>query len=653
MARRAPRILAGLLALAVLAASPVVPVAAAPTARASVSVLAPQWVSSGGQVPIGVRLTLKGPATSVTTRISLLDSAGRVQWRRSQVRSRLTAATYDVAYTVSTAALGLAPGVYTLQSSVSVRGAAAIVRTRRLFVTYPSAPRVPVSVIIRVTGTPEVGPDGSPIGDAATAQTIADASELARLSLVEPQLHLTAAIPPYLLDEWAAASRVDGAGAPASDGGSSETTGAADALSALRNAVAAGMPLLRAGYGEPDLSGLATDTTEVARQLSTGDAARASALGTGSAASVGATGFGTISGLIPRDAVAALSSAGASFLVVDPASVQPSKSATIALAPYRLVPAPTAGSSSGTTTVLVLDRADARLLTDPLSADTLAANLFTRAETKKGRLPVVLEIAVGSDGVSMAQLEPALDALSRLPWVELVDAPTAAVSGVTGTAALRRKPVDPTPAPATYSAAVAWTRPRVYALRAALGAAATAKVAIRNVMLAESRSWAGPDGSWGLADRGVAYATAADATVSSILGKVTVSAPAVTLPGSEGRVPISVINGSDRAIRIVVTARSSRMRVQSQRIATTISPGENILSVPVSLGTVSSGALNLSVSAGGLQIASTTTTVSASYLDRVALLGMVVLILIVLLLIVRRRISRASSERDRNAASRG
>jgi hypothetical protein len=291
--------------------------------------------------------------------------------------------------------------------------------------------------------------------------------------------------------------------------------------------------------------------------------------------------------------------------------------------------------------VLVADRPDAELLSDPVQSDAIAASLYARALSKQARYPLVLEVSVGAQGAATADIANDVGALALLPWVRLVDAPTAATLPSAGSATLRDKPTDPTPAPGALQNAVARARVRVDAYEAAVGS--IPDTATMNAQsLSESRCWADADGTWDLADRGLALAGQADTTAWNVISKVTIDAPSVTLSGSEGRVPVSIVNDSGQPLHVVLQATSTSMRVRSERIAMRLAPGENILSVPVALDNARVAKLHLSVTAAGLSLARTTTTVSASYLDRIVLLGAVVLVLIVLLIFIRRRMAQGA-----------
>lgn len=629
MARPSRRPLTFLLALALGAALlPVGGATAAPAGRInSVGIVAPAWIARSGEVAIGVRVTARGDAGTVTARLRVLDASGHVRWERTRTRTGLESATYDFSFASSASDLGLTPGVYRAEAAVRSGSAKAIERTRQLIVFDPAAPRLPVSVVVRVAATPS-SVDASRSADAS--RTANDAMELARLSLVRPDLHLTAAVPPFLLDEWSS---------PTTDAVTS-----AAALDALRSAVAGGLPLLRGMYGEPDLSALASAPAEIERQADAGHSARDVALATDGTASVDATGFAVLSGLLPAAAGPVLHQRGVTFLLVSASSLQVEGTASVAPVRYR-ISLPGAGSDTTTSpslTALVIDRALSAQLTDPSRIDTLTATLFARSASKSARFAVVLEVLVGEDGATTDSLEASLDSLLRVPWVRLVDAPAAAVGPSAGTAVLRERPVDRTPAPGTLAAAILRARTRVDALVAATEASGDTTEALKALMLAESRAWAGTDGTWAPVDGALALASVADDAAWSVLSKIKIAAPAVTLPGSSGKVPVSVVNDSDRVVTIVLDAISQQMKVRDQHITARLEPGENILSVPVALGTATSGRLDLTVRAGDLDLARATTTVKASYLDRIALLATVVLVLVGLLFYIRRKMARGA-----------
>jgi len=628
-------------AVAIAACATLPSVFAAPAAKGpvrTVAIIAPRWLYLDGELGLGVRVATHAATRRITTEIDLLDDAGISVWHDVQSRTGLGSVTYEYSFARTVSRIGIRPGVFTLRARVTSAGSTTVERTAPIIVVDRSMHPVPVCIVVRVAGTPSTDATASADADAAALLSATDAADLGRLAELRPELRLTVAVPPFLLDEWGATGT----------GSEQTSTPGAVALDSLRRAVSAGTPLLRGMYADPDLSGIATAPADLEMQAVRGDAAVDAAFASDAPApSITATGFAALSGPLPASAAAVMAGRGVRYAVTDTSSVSPSRGAAAAAAGAYLVTLP-AGPASGLTAlaVLVADRASSRRLTDAAAATGLATDLFTRAASSQKAQTVVLVLTVGPGGTRTAQLAEAIDALIDVPWVRLVAAPAVAASPGLPAATLREPPIDPTPAPAGYWAQVASTRARVAGLLAAAGQTdADVRKALGALLLAESRAWAGSDGSWSLADRGRALADTAAATADSVLTKVTLDAPSVTLPGSEGKAPVSITNDSGRALVVDLEATSSDVRVLQPHTTVHLRPGENILSVPVSLGTASSGRLRFAVTAGGFRIATETAAVSASYQDRIVLLATVLIVLAGLLFYIRRKVARSMRQR--------
>jgi hypothetical protein len=113
----------------------------------------------------------------------------------------------------------------------------------------------------------------------------------------------------------------------------------------------------------------------------------------------------------------------------------------------------------------------------------------------------------------------------------------------------------------------------------------------------------------------------------------------VTLAGAKGKVPVTVTNQTGRALRVGVRAvPGSGLRVAGRRTrSATLLPQDNYLQIPVDLGSALSAKLRIDVVSAGIVIASSEVQVKASYLDRLAVIGIIAIALgIGLALIVRR-----------------
>ncbi len=635
---RVPRF--ALVAAATLAVGLTLSVGAAVAAPAtagpvrSVTIIAPRWLYLDGELDVGVRVAVRNSTRTVAASLDLFDAAGVSRWHSYQSRSIRGSVTYEFSFSAAIGDLGLAPGVYRLRARVTGTGSLALERSTQLLVIDRSMHPVPVCVIVRVAGPPSAGDGSTETEQESERLTASDAADLGRLAVLRPDLHLTLAVPPFLLQEWGAA--------PGEDQTSTPVAGA-DAVDSLRRAVEAGTPLLRGMYADPDLSAIATATADLQTQAARGDAVVA-ALGA-APGSTAATGFAALSGPMP-EAIAAIEAArGVRYAVTDTSSVLPARGAVVP-DPYAVTIPAGRGSPAVSMTVLLVDRAASAGLADPTRVAGLATDLFTRAGSAQRPRAVVLVVDVGADGVRTSAVAESLETLAGVPWVRLVDARAAAATTGLPAATLRTEPADQALAPDGYWATVADARSRVFGLLAAAGASdADAANALESLLMAESRVWAGPDGSWSRAERGRALARAAAATADSVLSKVTLDAPSVTLPGSEGKVPVSIINSSGRTLVVDLQATSSDVRVQRASVSVDLRPGENVESVPVSLGTSTSGVVQVAVAAGGYRIETAAVTVTASYQDRIVLLAAVLVILAALLLYVRRHFGRGALRR--------
>jgi hypothetical protein len=219
------------------------------------------------------------------------------------------------------------------------------------------------------------------------------------------------------------------------------------------------------------------------------------------------------------------------------------------------------------------------------------------------------------------------------------------VAADAGSTILRSEFADPGDAPRGYWDEVAESRLKAEALLAAAGANDQRTQAAGDAsMLAQSRCWSGPDDSWGFADRGRAFAAAATRESDEALGVVHIAAKDITLSGATGDVPVSIINGGETDLAVTFKSTSNDLTVERKEVEiVTLRPSENLYSVPVDLNTALAGTLRIEVWADELLLDEHEVRVSASYLDRLAIIGGVAIVLIGMLVFIRRRVTRASA----------
>jgi hypothetical protein len=649
-------------ALAAVSVLPVTGIAAAQTATEAPAQAGP--VTSVTQTDLSTRLTQSAPAytredtltatVSVTNRrarpISYLEvrlrlrgPAGRLLYQRTIVRSDVTGTvTYDFEKPLNDLKTTLKEGRFGLEARVFATGNDAIELTDRLLVVDPERPKVPLVVVARLTGAPMADPAGRFVTDPAANTASRDAATALSAALARmPALRMTLAIPPYMLEEWLRISNgyetVGPEGVRAVPATSRTSTSYGTALRQLAQAVRdPRVELTQVPYGTPDLASLArigaiSDLREhYARGLSI---YRAALDATPSAGSVNAT------DVFPAASLPTMVQRRLRYAVVSPASIVPPSEDTTPSGSYRI-----RGSAI---VALVGDQTVSSSVSSTGGPDltVLYDTLFGRRSADATPAPVVVVVPFGP-GVAgdVTRLTSMLDRAAKSGWVRVMTAREAASLPTTQPVTLESD-IGRRTAPLGYWEEVAQGRRLASAFVAAAGAAdPEARTAVTDSLLSESYAWAGPEGDWSLADRGRAFAQAARRTSQATLGKVTLQTADVTLSGSGGRLPITILNGSDKDLKVQVVASSPQLAFpKGPSVTTTVKPGESFVTIPVDLGQALAGRVKVTVRAGGVDLASSSLNVQASFLNQLAIVAAIVAVLVGLLFFVRGRVRRYQS----------
>jgi hypothetical protein len=199
-----------------------------------------------------------------------------------------------------------------------------------------------------------------------------------------------------------------------------------------------------------------------------------------------------------------------------------------------------------------------------------------------------------------------------------------------------------TKAPESYWQHVATARETVWAYTEAAGQDDDlSSTALRALLMAESSLWGLANRSWDPTGAGRALADTARSTIEREFELITLDVKDVTLSGRSGDVPLTLVNGTGRVLTLAVHAVALTEDIGSSVVPLEVQPTENFLTLPIDLGTSMGDDFLVTVTAGDRVIAEATVAVRASYLDRLAIVGMVVIVLIVLLLFIRRRVNAA------------
>lgn len=594
-------------------------------------------VTTTGTLQADVVSMLTENAEYFEVRFRLKNEDGHLLYQKTEVRHNVTAGDQIIRFSHGLKDLGLSPGRYPIEVRVLATGANATEVASRMLVLDQVPAMVPVAIVVRLTCSPSVDPNGRFLSDPATSQGArTDIGELADIVAADPGLRLSLALSPLTMEEWARAS--DGYETSGPEGlqtSSKESPGAVAsrrALDRVKELLGSGRAdLLDTPYAEPDLAGLVSigGLSDLAGQWALTDSVTRGALG-----SEVASGAAFLGDQLPTGALPELERRGSTFVVLAPASVR-SGTATAGPGVYTL-------GDSGVR-ALVYDSRPVRAAAEN-NADVFYDALFERARSTQPSQPLVLRFEIGpGTRDSIASLGRALGWLSDVPWVDIIATSEAAAYPDPGEAGLVPA-LESRGAPAGYWTEVADARTKAIAARDAFGSAdADARSALSDVYVAESLCWAGPDMSYALADRGRAFAASASRYVNDIFASVTIGARDVTLSNRTGEVPVSVVNGTGKPVVLDLVTSASRVTVESRVKRVSLDAGENVLTIPVDMGSVISDTLSIRLVSAHLTIKEATVQVHASYLDRLATLGMVFLVLLGLLLFIRRRVRGAGA----------
>jgi hypothetical protein len=370
------------------------------------------------------------------------------------------------------------------------------------------------------------------------------------------------------------------------------------------------------GYVDPNLADLSINrmNADGAAQYDAGLSACFSSVQT--TPSVGTAPAG---GTVPAAMQSALETRGVTYAITDSELTRFGKRA-VASGAYPVV--------GGKLMALVVDAQASRGL-EAADASATLAHTFGRLGTPSATQPIVLRIDLDNTVTdATATVGLALSTVETTPWTRL--ALGESVRAPKGAHEVDFTPTVTKNAPAGFWIRVRKARADATGLLAILGSNdSQATVAQTNSLLAESSSWSDPAASWKQAPSGLAFANAAVDSANSLFGQIKMSGEAVTLANSTGNIPVNIQNGSKQTLSVVLLCKTSGgVRVVGQRlIPTKLAPSETFVEIPVDMGSTLYGKLTVQVMAGNVIVTKKTIDVRRSYLDRLALIGGIVVIL--------------------------
>ncbi len=595
-------------------------------------------VDSSGTFRFDVRVGLTAPAEYLEVRVRVRRPWGALLYQKTEIANDVGAGAHTFSFSRTLEDLEVGAGRYPIEVRVLATGAEPTEVEDRLLVVGDGG-SLTVAVVTRLSYAPLRDSEGRFVVDPAREDSGRAAIE-GLMDAFGPDFgEVALAVPPLAIEEWADVADGFELVGP---GGLEEVPADSDVarrhaatLERMRGFVD-GRDLLTVPYAEPDLSGLQVmdGMEDLDAHIERGTALYRELLDAESG-----KGAAVLDDRVPVSALPYLDDVADHVLLhqghplAGETSTRADETSTTPGA-FRLE-----GSSM---TGLVVDEA----VSDAVERgrrDELVDLLFDRLvseDTTTGPVVVLAEIGPGRDGRPNA-IAGSLRVLDELDWVRLV--PTGAAADEASATVRLPEAIKETEAPLGYWSDVREARRYAWSLVESLGADDTdAQEALQATLVAESRLWAGPGQRWGLADRGRSHAAASTRIGSDIFGAVTMEVQDVTLAGQQGKVPLSIQNGSSKRIEVRVLVTGDRVEIGETEIRTQLLPAENYVTIPVGLQAALSGDVDVSVVAGKINLASAQIRVRASYLDRLAVVASVVLVLVLLLLYIHRRVERAS-----------
>ncbi len=601
----------------------------------------PPSLPSDGAFEIRADVRVDEPTPYLEVRLQIHRPSGQLLFQRTEVRSDVATGTVTAEFTRELADLSLAPAAYPYE--IRVRTEVGEPREQvvdgLLLVHAPEPAVTPLAIVLRVAEVPAFDPAGNFAVDPATSTETLDQVALAAGAVIDdPRLNLTLGIPGMTLDAW---SRVAAGYTLAGPAGLSEIDAAEDiprayseTLGLISSAIATGrLELLDIPYADPDIGALAESHSLLDLGVHYAHS-RATYLTTLEIPP--SAGTAVVGDALPPGALEVLKERDISWALLEPESLTVDETT------------PTAGvwSIEGTRVrALVFDRK----LTEALpTADAPASllHVFEHSASAEATTPLVASLEIGPGRERVVEHVLAFTALAdTTPWVGTVTASTASQTPPRGTTTAPATVESSVQPPAGYPAEVAEGRRYAVALEAAAGVEdEDARKVTEASLLAQSARWAGPDGRWSQIDRGRAFASSAVREASGVLDGVLLTAKDVTLSGQSGELPLSIVNDSAKDLKVKLVLRTQDIHLPEGETQTlTLRPQETLHTVSVDLRSSLSGRIEMELWAGAVLLDSATTTVRASYLDRLAVIGGVALLLFALLLYIRKRVRAADA----------
>jgi hypothetical protein len=598
-------------------------------------------IPADGRFSYRAAVNVGAPVDTVQARLQLFMPSGRLVYQKTFTKKVSATGPTVFVFERQIGDIGLKPAAYPTKLTVRAMSRKhaddAVIEGALLVYDPKRAPRR-VSLVARVSALPLTDPEGHFVVDPSTyVRARDDVSLLTDYVLRDSDARLSLSVSPQMLQEWrqvAAGYRYESPEGPVEVSAAEEGPRTyAYALKRLADAAATGrLELLSCGYSDPDLSQLESDglTRDIGPQYDMGISAVFASIGT-----TPSPGTAPAKGCFSGDTAAKLADAGISYAFVSERCVRKTS--------------PGVYASRGSNLVVMVSAETSPSIQTTASVQAVAADVFGfYLDDAPGPIPLVVD--VGPAGASADRVISTARVLAAQPWTSLATPGEAfATVGKPAQVSLER---SPSRGPREYWNAVAEARKLSRAVVAALGLQdEEALLAEKDSLIAEASAWSGGSGDYTHSDRGLGFAAKAKSRALAILRLVSVKAQPVTLAGTRGKVPITIVNAGQKplTVRVIATPSSGMKDGLARPMELALQPQDNFIQIPVDLQGGLSGTLNVKVVSADVEIAETDVRLSASVMDRLVILGAIAALLGGLLAFIITRVRRA--ERARNGAS--
>lgn len=580
-------------------------------------------IRSGESVRCSVTVSLTAPAEYLEVRLRLRTPEGRLIYQKTEVRSEVAQGRHVVTFERPEDNPALSQGRYPVEVRVLATGSEPTNASGRVLVLDPETARQKVAIVARMWATPNVDGDGLFIKDPATQPSMHDDLSLIAGLATSKHVPISLIAPPVLFEELGRVAEGyqvadDEQPVPAD---SKTPAAAAKTLELLVSARQSGLlTLADTAYALPDLAGLAAidAQSDLGIHWTRGDAVLMATLRSTTASSVAYLGFAPTG-----EAITLLSARGSERLIVPERS-----SGTDSV--ERLGGVRPLGDT-GIIAIIPDEDASAAVNLGPMEFYDV---MFDRLETG----PITLVMDIGTDaGQRPIDIERAVEMIGRASWLELASLDSFEPSEEARAVLL--PPEMTSTAPHSHWDAVADAREALLAYGESTGAGDPDVDSLsRTLLVVESELWAGADGTWEHSEQARKMAEGVSAFVTSEFEKITFDAKDVTLSGSTGEVPFTLVNNTGKHLTLTVVSSFDGDHDAQTTQVIEIDPVQNLITVPVDMRNSMESELRVMLVSGTRTVAETTLTVRTSYIDRLATVGMVVVILLVMLMVIRRRV---------------